>query len=431
MLLLVYRQLIHSPGRSVQVLLAMAAVVAAILILEGFEEGLVTQLARSVMNRGADLVVTQAGVSNMIAARSVLPQNARAVVEAVEGVTAAYPMAGLPLIYRQGDERTPIFLIVYQELGGPRELISGGPPSGAREIAIDRALADKYGLGVGDPLVVSGYEFRVSGITAGAAAFFTAFAFARFDALLDFYFESDVAADLASFPLVSFLLVELAPGAEPESVAARIEADLPAGDVFTAGQLAGEDAAFGRVMFGPIFGMLVTVAYVLGVLVTAMITFALVHARRRELGVLKALGFPPGGLAASVVTAAGAFLLVILFQAVYAGESEQVVGYLRHARADVWVMQRGVSNMHMATSLMPDSRMARIEALPGAASSRRRPFTRTTCSRGCAWPSTTPRAPACWPAPSWTGGTARCWALWKVAGGWAATGGSNLRRGCS
>ena len=37
------------------------------------------------MNRDADLVVVQSGVSNMIAVRSVLPQYTRRDVESIEG----------------------------------------------------------------------------------------------------------------------------------------------------------------------------------------------------------------------------------------------------------------------------------------------------------------------------------------------------------
>ena len=77
MLRLVYRQLLLDPVRTVLTGTAVAAVVAVILILEGFNEGLMRQFRETVEKRGGDLILTQAGVANMSVARSVLPQYTR------------------------------------------------------------------------------------------------------------------------------------------------------------------------------------------------------------------------------------------------------------------------------------------------------------------------------------------------------------------
>ena len=298
---LIYRQLRLDSVRTALTSLALSAVVAVILVLEGFNEGLIAQLGRAVTDRGADLIVTQSGVSNLTATRSVLPQFARRDVEAVSGVVAAHPLTGLPVIYAEGEQRTPIMLMVYDTAGGPSELISGRLPAAPREMVVDRSLAKKYDLSVGDPLIVSEFEFSISGIADGAAAFFTPFGFARYDDLIDFYFESDVAADISTFPLLSFLLVELSPDADRDAVAAAIEARVPAGDVFLPETLAAEDEALGRVLFGPILKLLIAVGYIIGVLVTGILMFAAVNSRRQSLGVLKALGFTQGFLSCAVL----------------------------------------------------------------------------------------------------------------------------------
>jgi len=82
---------------------------------------------------------------------------------------------------------------------------------------------------------------------------------------------------------------------------------------------------------------------------------------------LKSLMAQPLALIASITTAASAFLLVMVFEAVYAGEAEQVVAYISHADADVWVMQKGVSNMHMATSYLSDWKVTQVRDVPGVA----------------------------------------------------------------
>lgn len=80
---------------------------------------------------------------------------------------------------------------------------------------------------------------------------------------------------------------------------------------------------------------------------------------------LKSLIAAPLQLVASIGAVAGAFALVLFFEAIFAGESDQIVAYIRHKDADVWVMQKGVSNMHMATSFVSDWKADRIEEVNG------------------------------------------------------------------
>ncbi len=301
MLRFILRQLLHDPVRTALTITAMAAVVAVILVLEGFNEGLLAQLRSAVINRDADLIVTQAGVSNMTATRSILPQFARRDVEAVEGVAAADPLTGISMIYRQGDRRAPVSLLVFDTGGGPSRLLAGSGPKQVRDIVIDQSLADKFDLEIGQPFILSDFEFKISGIAQGAAAFFTPFAFIRYDDLIDFYLQSDVAADITTFPMLSFLLLELKDNVDRQVVARRIEEAVPSVDVFTPEALAENDKALGNALMGPIFRFMIDVAYVIGILVTGIIMFSAVNARRHDFGVLKALGFSHGFLSLSVV----------------------------------------------------------------------------------------------------------------------------------
>lgn len=75
----------------------------------------------------------------------------------------------------------------------------------------------------------------------------------------------------------------------------------------------------------------------------------------------------PGAFVAGIAAAASALLLVMFYEAVWAGEGQQIIAYPRNAAADVWVMQRGVTNMHMATSYISDYKVRQIRELPGVA----------------------------------------------------------------
>lgn len=80
---------------------------------------------------------------------------------------------------------------------------------------------------------------------------------------------------------------------------------------------------------------------------------------------LKTLWRQKGSVIVSSTGVAFAFVLVVVMDAAFVGESNQIVSYIRHANADVWVMQKGVSNMHMATSFVWDWKAKRIAEIPG------------------------------------------------------------------
>ena len=307
---LAYRQLSAEPLRAALTACAVAAAITVILVLRGFEQGLYAQLEQVVRTRGATLFVAQAGVSNFIAVRSSLPQLARAKVEAVDGVAAAHPVTGLFVIYGPEGNRVPIYLLVHDAAGGPARIAEGGPIRAARDAVIDEGLARRYGLRPGDPLVISDFRFRVAGITRGQSAMFMPFVFVGFDGMIDLFLESEIAPDLSTFPLLSYLLVELAPGARPEAVKQAIEASVPEAAVLTAEQLAANDVALGRELFGPIMGALIWLAYLIGVLVVGLIVYADVIGRRRAFGVMKALGMTTRAVEGTMASEAIALVLI-------------------------------------------------------------------------------------------------------------------------
>jgi putative ABC transport system permease protein len=292
--------------------LAIGAVISEILILEGFLAGMYAQLRSTVLNRGGDLVLTQAGISNFIAVRSILPQLTRLDVENVAGVKVAHPLTAMSAIYDRDGRKTPIIILVFDDAGGPTNIILGGPISGDREIIIDKSLAKKYGFAVGDPIEISDFTFTIAGISSNSSAFFTPFAFINYDDLIDFYLESEIAADIATFPFLSFLLVDIEPGADPREVAQRIEDSVTAADVFFPDELAQKDEAMGRDLLGPILGLLLFVSYTIGALVVGMFMFTTVRARMRSIGVLKALGFGPAALSMAVFSEAWVLILLAI-----------------------------------------------------------------------------------------------------------------------
>jgi len=292
MLKLIRRQLVHEPFRTLLTCIAIGSALAVILLLEGFQTGLYVQLKNVALTRGADLIVTQSGVTNFVASRSLLPQISREVVESIDGVKEAHPITSMPIIYdKPGYRKSPVFFMVYDTGGGPVVIIEGQKASKPRDIVIDKSLAVLYDLNVGDPFIVADFKFNVSGITEHASALFTAFAYISYDDMIDFFFDSDLIGDISNLPLLSFLLVEVKPGADKNTVAAAIEAAEKDADVYFPEQLSKNDVTMGQTLFGPVMGVLIGAGYIIALLVVGMIMFAAVHARLRNYGVMKALGF--------------------------------------------------------------------------------------------------------------------------------------------
>lgn len=80
---------------------------------------------------------------------------------------------------------------------------------------------------------------------------------------------------------------------------------------------------------------------------------------------LKTLWQQKGSLFSGASGVAAAFVLVIILDAVFVGESNQIVAYIRHMNPDMWVLQKGVSNMHMATTFVWDWKVKRVADIPG------------------------------------------------------------------
>lgn len=82
---------------------------------------------------------------------------------------------------------------------------------------------------------------------------------------------------------------------------------------------------------------------------------------------IRSIGSEGTVLLASCTGVAFAFLLVMFFEAVFNGESERITAYPTQVNADVWVMQKGVANMHMAVSQLWDWKEDRIRSIEGVA----------------------------------------------------------------
>lgn len=306
------RTLWQDRWRTLLSVLAIAAAVVLLLVLEGFQVGLYRQIREYPARLDVPLVATQAGVRNMTGARSIVPLEVVPQVSSVPGVRAVHPVVGLPIVYAQGDDKTPIYVVAYQGRGGPTALRRGRAIRAPREIVIDQGLARKYGLAPGDPFELAGVAFTVSGVSAGSSNVFNPYVYISLDDALSLYAAAREHIDAMTGGKigVSFLLLDLDDGSDPAAVRRSLEASVPEIDVHTPAELGDNDAAMARQLLGGVVTLLVVVAYIVGILVIGLTLYASVFERMRDFGVMKALGSSNRRLYRSV--AAEALTLVAL-----------------------------------------------------------------------------------------------------------------------
>jgi len=62
-----------------------------------------------------------------------------------------------------------------------------------------------------------------------------------------------------------------------------------------------------------------------------------------------------------------ALLLILSLDAIFTGVEQRITVYINNSRADIFVAQSGVRNMHMASSSLPDSVRRKVKIVPGVA----------------------------------------------------------------
>ena len=163
------------------------------------------------------------------------------------------------------------------------------------EVVVDQALARRHGLELGDALSVGGRRFRIVGLSRQTSAVMTGYVFishAASDALLR-------APGTTSYVLVGTN--------RPELVRGRLAAY--GLTVFDRRELAANDRQLYTGIFGSPLRLMVAVAFVAGTLITALTMYASIAERRREYGIIKALG--AGGWRITSIVLRQAFAIVL------------------------------------------------------------------------------------------------------------------------
>jgi putative ABC transport system permease protein len=151
---------------------------------------------------------------------------------------------------------------------------------------MDRSAERRFGpFAVGDYREILQRRFKIIGTTNGAASFTTAPI-----VFMDFRNAQELLETLSG--KTEYVLVKLAPGADPEAVKAEIARRLPYNDVYTKAEWAARSRAYWVVSTGLGMNMGVTVflGILVGIVVVAQTLYTSAVEHVKEFGTVKAIG---------------------------------------------------------------------------------------------------------------------------------------------
>jgi hypothetical protein len=246
-----------------------------------------------------DLWLAPAGTDNLIRSSSVLPRSMVEQVAALDGVREAGALVrGFVTAQHEEhpDDRGLILLLMCfgtpDGLGGPPTLLSGRPPRGETEVALDRAAAFRLGVTQGQTVLLNGDPMKVVALTGGTNLIATQFVF----------FDVDAAPMLTGYAgQISFLPVGLVPGADVTAVRREIEERWPDVEVLTREAFIANNLEEVAAGFRPMQLMVSAVGLIAAAVLVSLLVQSVVEDRKRDIAVLFALGANSGRVAASVI----------------------------------------------------------------------------------------------------------------------------------
>jgi len=274
------KNLFHEKTRLAVSVGGVAAAVMLILFLAGVFEGFLVLWRSYILNTGADIWVTSDGWRDFHSI-SMLPENLNATIMRVEGVKSIESIIFLQSSAFKADEKeiAAVFVGFNPDtgIGGPWKMYDGTSKIGKGEVIVDRYLAYKYGLRVGDELEVSSEKFKIAGISEDTNLVMYQMVFMG---------REDASRILNLKGMVTYFLVE---ADNPSEVADKISKEVPGVTAYTSEEYLQRGFAFME-SFNPFFYMMVATGFIVGIAIVGITIYTLTTERLREFGLLKAIG---------------------------------------------------------------------------------------------------------------------------------------------
>lgn len=274
-----------------------------ILILLGIYSGITIQITQFINKAGADIWVTEEGVTDMFHSFSLIPDNLKSKIERkIEGGKVYRLIAratelkvrekGALQTKRQREKakeeegvvKAKVNLIGYDTatgVGGPWKIKAGKDTPGKGEIIIDEMLSKNKKIALGDTVEIASKNFTVAGISQETNLIVQQMAFMDFDE----------AQDLFNFKgKVNYYLVTLDDPTSVFEAREKIAAGVSKVSVRTRREWANMSAELVNESFVPIIFIIVIIGFLVGTVVVGLTVYTATMEKIREYGILKAIG---------------------------------------------------------------------------------------------------------------------------------------------
>lgn len=335
--------------------------VLLVLVMAGIFVGTLNQVTTYIDHSRNAVWVTQPGVSQMFRAVSWLPGADRQRLLSIPEVASADPILGQPSDFVHNGEQTAYFVLGYDTatgVGGPWSLAEGRNVNGSGEVVLDRVLARKNDVHLGDTVDIVDGKFTVVGLSNQTAALGNFYAFISLP---------DAARLLRAGDRVSYFLVQPKPGFSPDQAVAAI-GRLPGLEALTSAQFTANSRDIITSMIGRPLKTMIVISTLVGIALVGLTVWSVTAEQLPDFGVLRALGVPKGQL--NRIVAAQAGLIAILGYLLGAGVAFGAQFLIGERMGDVTVaitpgmlaaMAAATAVMAMLGALLPLRRVSRID----------------------------------------------------------------------
>lgn len=275
------RNLFSQRARLVMSVAGVGLALLLVLALNAVFAGATQRVTAYIDHSGADVVVSQRGVTTMHMSNSALPLSLMARAREVPEVASVAPILYRSVVLKTANGQAITYLIGYRTGGGPWGEVEGArkPPPGG--VVIDEQIAKRLGVSRDDSLTIAGRTARISGLMTGTTSIVSSVSFLDFDAF---------AAAAGATDTASYLLVRARPGVSAARVAEALRGALPETTVQTRAQFAEADRRTVSDMSTSLIAGLTLVGFVIGIAVAGLSLYTTTVVRLREYAVLRAIG---------------------------------------------------------------------------------------------------------------------------------------------
>jgi putative ABC transport system permease protein len=278
---LAWRNLTADPRRWVMSSAAMGIASLLVLFMQGVSRWVDTSTTAYLDHVRADVVVTQAGVDDLLFSQAVIPDGTLPQLVGVPRVVGASQILTINGVLSRGGTPLPVFIVGYPPNlpGGPWAIAGGRSPISTDEVVLDRSLATNNNISVGDAVSILGHSLRVVGLSSDTNAAGIFFVFVPLE----------TAQSMAGAKIVSFSLLRLTHGASVTATSQEIDR-LAGVHSLSPSKLAKNDLKMINAGFSQPLNVVIAVCLVVGVLIAGIVLYTATVEHARDFAVLKAIG---------------------------------------------------------------------------------------------------------------------------------------------